>query len=119
MRLVPLSAADEDRVLTVDLSQMHAHVLLRRGREVFADVVRPDRQLTMPAIHQNRELDRLRPAEIQDRVERRPDGPAGEEHVVNEDDDPAVEVGRDRGRFQVPWAAEADVVSVQGDVEGS
>src|SRR5579872_2795391 len=40
------------------------------GRHVLADVVRSDRQLTVPSIDENRELDRARAAELDERLHR-------------------------------------------------
>ena len=55
-----------------------------RRRHVLADVVRLDRQLAVSAIDQHDELNRLRPAEVDQRVERGANRPAGIEHVVHE-----------------------------------
>ena len=59
--------------------------------EVLADVVGADGQLAVTAVDQHREAHGGGPAEVGERVEGRPDGAPGEEHVVDEDDDLAVD----------------------------
>src|SRR5881296_1574761 len=54
---------DDDAVLAVVLPEPHGDGLAVRGRQVLADVVRPDRQLAVSAVDQARELDGGRPAE--------------------------------------------------------
>ena len=74
----------------------------------------------MPAVGEDGELDPLRAAVVEERVDRGADGAAGEEDVVDEDDRPALEVEvevrgvDDRG---VGRRAAADVVAVEGDVD--
>src|SRR5947207_11999384 len=53
----------------VNFRQADVHVLLRRRRHVLADIVGLDRQFAMPAIDQHDELDLLRAAEINQRIE--------------------------------------------------
>ena len=86
------------------------------GRQVLADVVGADRQLPVAAVDEHRELDRSGPAELEQRVERGARGAAGEEHVVDEHDDAAGDVG-DLGRAERRDRAQADVVAVERDVE--
>ena len=68
------------------------------GGQVLADVVGADRQLAVAAVDQDGELDRLGPPEVAERVEGGPDRAAGVEHVVDEDDDAAVDALRRAGR---------------------
>ena len=76
----------------------HPDGLAQRRRQVLADVVGPDRQLAVAAVDQHGELDGPRPAEVVERVEGGPDGAAGEQDVVDEHDDLAVDAaGRDVG----------------------
>ena len=66
--------------------------------QVLADEVGADRQLAVAAVDQDREPDRLRAAEVVERVQRGADGAAGVEHVVDQHDDLAVDAaGRDLG----------------------
>ena len=110
---------DRDRVDAVD--RRRARTLTRSTSEVgqvLADEVGPDRQLAVAAVDQDREPDRARPADVVERVERGPDGAAAEEHVVDEDDDLAVDAaGRDLGRQQRPGRLEPQVVAVHRHVE--
>ena len=95
------------------------HPLDERGRQVLADEVGPDRQLAVAAVDQHRELDGARPAEVVERVERGADGAAGEEHVVDQHDDLAVDpAGRDLGG-QGAGRLQPQVVAVHRDVEGA
>src|SRR4051812_20745823 len=54
---------DDHRVLVVDAGQVDPHPLHQRGGEVLADEVGPDRQLAVPAVDQDRELDPAGPAD--------------------------------------------------------
>ena len=65
--------------------------LLARGRDVLADVVGADRQLAVAAIDEDGQADRLRPPEVDQRVHRGPDRPAGVQDVVDEHDRRAVD----------------------------
>ena len=82
---------EQHAVAPVVVGELDVHGLDERGREVLADVVGADRQLPMAAVDEHRELDGPRPAEVGQRVERGPNGPAGEQHVVDEDDGLAVD----------------------------
>src|ERR1700681_4869461 len=62
-----------------------------RGGDVLADVVRTDGQLAMSAVDEDRQLDGLRPAKVHQCVHRRPRCPAVMDHVVNQDDDLAID----------------------------
>ena len=110
----------EDLVDAVDLGQMDLHLLAARGRHVLADEVRPDGQLAVPAVDQDRQLHAARAAQVAQRVQCRADRAAGEQHVVHQDDEPAVDaaVGQHRG-LQRPDAAQPQVVAVEGDVDGA
>ena len=54
--------------------------------QVLAHEVGPDRQLAVAAVDEHGELDRARPPELGERVERGPHRAAGEEDVVDEHD---------------------------------
>ena len=72
----------------------------------------------MAAVDEDRELHGAGPADVAERVERGADGAAGEEHVVDEDDQPAVDaVAGDLGAGQRAGGPHAQVVAVHGDVE--
>src|SRR5437667_10103033 len=86
MGLSLLRFLDDDTVFTVVLAQAHGHALAAGGRQVLADVIGADGQLAVTPVDQDRELHRLRAAEIDDGVERGTDRPSGEQHVVHQDD---------------------------------
>ena len=71
----PARIVEQHFVLAVDLLQPHLHALLQRRRQVLADVVGLDRQLAVAAVDEHDQLDRARPAEVDQRVERRADRP--------------------------------------------
>ena len=71
----------------------------------------------MAPVDEDRELHGPGPAELDERVERGADRAAGEEHVVDEHDDPAADVDGDLGRAERLDRPQADVVAVEGDVE--
>src|SRR5712692_1766427 len=52
---------DDDAILPVVLAHPHGDTLARGGGQVLADVIGSDRQLAVPAIDQDRELDHARP----------------------------------------------------------
>ena len=109
-----------DLVHAVGLGEVHLDLLAARGRHVLAHEVGADRQLAVPAVDQDGELHAAGPAEVAQRVQRRAHRAAGEEDVVDEDDQPAVDagVGQLRG-LQRPDAAQPEVVAVEGDVDGA
>jgi hypothetical protein len=72
------------------------------------------------AVDEDRELHGARTPYVVQRVEGGADGAAGEEHVVDEDDQPAVDaVTGDLGAGQRTRRVHAQVVAVHGDVEGA
>ena len=115
----PRSAGPEQhRVTSVVFGELHVDGLGQRGRQVLADVVGPDRQLAVTAVDEHRELHGAGPAEVGQRVERGPDGAAGEQHVVDEHDRLAVDaLDRDLGQLQRAHAVQPQVVAVHRGVE--
>ncbi len=72
----------------------------------------------MAAVDEDGELHRAGAADVVQRVEGGADGAAGEEHVVDEDDQPAVDaVTGDLGAGEGARRVHAQVVAVHGDVE--
>ena len=81
-----ISFEQQDLVAAVGLFELDADAL-RQGRgDVLADVVGPDRQLPVAPVDEDRQLHPGRPAVFEERVDRGPDRPTGEEDVVDEDD---------------------------------
>jgi len=68
-------------------------------------------------VDEDRHLHRAGAAELGEGVEGGADGAAGEEHVVDEDDDLPADVDGDLGGPERLDRPEADVVAVEGDVE--
>ena len=96
------------------------HAFLQRRRHVLADVVGLDRQLAMPAIDQHDQLDFLRPAEIDQRIERRANRPARVEHIVDEQNLLVVDGERNLRAAHERLRADGmphQVVAIQRDVE--
>src|SRR5690349_13515426 len=111
---------NDDFVMTVYLLEQNLDALAPRRRQVLPHVVRFDWKLAMPAVHQHHQLDRTRAAEIDQGVECRSNGPAGIEHIVDQQDDPVVDRERDVGEPHDrlwPDRLPHEVVPVQRDVE--
>ena len=105
---------------TVGFHQADRNRLVAGGRQVLADEVRADRQFPVATIAEHRKLDARRPAVIEERVDRGPDGAAGEKDVVDQDYgavfEREVEPGRVDHRLAVNRAG-LQIVSVEGDVD--
>ena len=71
----------------------------------------------MAAVHEDRELHRPGTPELGDRFEGGPRRPAGEQHVVDQDHDPAGDVDGHLGRAERLDPTQADVVAVERDVD--
>ena len=111
--------ADDDGVTRMAfLRQVHLDVFVARRLEAPTNKVRRYRELTKTAIHEDSQAHQRRSPEVQERVERRPHGTPGKEHVVDEDDGSPLNI---EGDFAAPQdrhgAAGEDVVAIEGDVE--
>ena len=69
------------------LAEHDGHDLPAARGQVLADVVGADGQLAMAAVDEDGQADDARAAEVHQGVHGGADGPAGEEHVVDEDHD--------------------------------
>ena len=99
---------------------MDTDIVVGRRRQVLTDEVRADGQLTVAAVDEHRETDRARPSVVDERVHCRADRPAGEQHIVDEDDDAVVDRKRDLRRAHDRGISDAgQVVAVQRDVDGT
>ena len=108
-----VTASSPSNSLEPDLDRLD-----QRGRQVLAHEVGADRQLAVAAVDQHGEPDGAGPADVVDRVEGGPDGAPGEQHVVDEHDDLAVDAAvRDLGRQQGAGRAHPQVVAVHRHVE--
>src|SRR5690349_563846 len=81
-----LRSRDRDLVHAVELPHAHVDVLVPRGRQVLADVVRADRELAMTAVREHGELHPGGPAVVEQRLDRGAHRAAGEEDVVHDHD---------------------------------
>src|SRR2546425_3964800 len=85
-----LSLHDQHFILAVQFSHLHLDHLFRVGGNRLADHVGVDRQLAMAAVDEHGEHHRLRTSEIDESIQRRADGAAGVEHVVDQNHDLVV-----------------------------
>ena len=97
-----------------------------RRRQVLADVVGADRELAVAAVDEDGELDAGGASVVEERLDRGADRAPRVEDVVDEDDGASLErevelrLAHDRLRVQRRLAAaDADVVAVEGDVDGA
>ena len=77
----------------LDADHRDVDQLVATGRDVLADVVGPDGQLTVTTVHQHRQLDGPGPADVPQRIEGRAHRTAVEEHVVDQDHQRVVDAG--------------------------
>src|SRR5262245_60298764 len=76
---------DDHAVDPVVLPEHDGDSFATARRQVLSDVVGPDGQLPVTAVHEHGQADDARAAQIHQRVHRGTDRPAGEEHVVHQD----------------------------------
>ena len=86
-------------VLAVDLIDVHLDDFVSRGGQVLPNVVCPNGQLAMSPVDQNREADGPGSAEVENGVERGPDGSPRVQNVVDQHHDAPVDIDRDGGRL--------------------
>src|SRR5437867_10503897 len=79
-----------DPVLSVGLAVEHLHLVPGLGGDAPAGEVGGDGKLAVSAVDEDREEDPPGAAEVEDQVDRGPDGASGEEHVIDEDDLPPL-----------------------------
>src|SRR5713226_9601106 len=91
-----LAGNDHRLVESVLLGHQHLDALGVGGGHVLADVVGSDGQLAMASVDEHRQLNRARPAEVEQRVHRGPCRSSAVNHVVDEHDNLAVDVGHVR-----------------------
>src|SRR5258708_19180839 len=111
-----LSGNDHRLVDAIVFGHENLDPLCVGGRNILSDVVRPDRQLAVTAVDEDRQLDGLRAAEVHHPVHRRARRPAVMDHVVDEDDDLAVD-GRHLGDRAMRRFTQVAGVAVPGHVQ--
>src|SRR5687767_15749753 len=77
---------DDHRVLAVELLDEDVDAIGGRDFDLLPDDVRMDGKLAAATIDEHRQRDPRRPPKIRQLVERRADGAAGIEHVVDDHD---------------------------------
>src|SRR5512140_1874435 len=116
--LIIFGLHDLHAIGAVLLLHVHRDHLAPAGGHVLSDVVGPDRQLAMSPVDQDGELDRPRPPEIDQLVERGPHGSPGVEHVIDKDDVAVLDVDRDLGGADHRSVTDRlKVVTIESDVE--
>src|SRR3954468_12143276 len=85
------SSEQHDAVAVVRLVELDADALGERGGNVLADVVRPDRQLSVAPVDEDGELHARGAAVLEQGVDRGADRSTREENVVDEHDGLALE----------------------------
>src|SRR5579885_1312056 len=104
----------------VDLVEFHFDDLVRGGLHPPAGVTGLNGQLAMAAINQNQQLHARGPAVIEQGVERGPDGAAGVQHVVHQNDVAAGDRERDFGAVDHGRLPDrGKIVAIQVDVENA
>lgn len=100
--------------------ELHDYLCGFQSVEREASVVGGDGEFAEAAINKDGELHLFRAAVVEKFVEGGLHGAAGEEDVVNEDDGCARHISGDEcGRVFLGDGVAADVVAVEGDVEGA
>src|SRR5215470_2368732 len=116
--MAPPSTLDHDLVHAVGLREVHGDALAAGCGEVLADIVGANGKLAMPAVDQDGELDRLRAAEVHERIHGGARGAAREQHVVDQEDAAALDREGDVGALHPRRLEPAvEVVAVEGDVD--
>ena len=90
---------------------------MRRGGDVLADEIGADGKLAVPTVDEDRKLHAGGTAEIAQRIERRADGTAGEQDIVDEHDGQPVDVEADVGRVDLGGKMRREIVTIKADVE--
>src|SRR5450631_501041 len=86
MAALPGPLAHEDLLHTVDFLELDFDNFNIGGLHLAPDEARLDGQFAVSAVDQHQQLYAGRPTVVEQRVQRGPDGAAGVEHVVHQDD---------------------------------
>jgi len=101
----------------VGLLKAESDFFVGPSRQILADVIGTNRQLTVAAVDQCGELNPGRPAERTDCIHRRPHGSSGKKHIIDNHDGLAFERQR---QLRLPHdgqlRARADIVPVHRHV---
>src|SRR5918998_216237 len=80
----PRPPADHNGISAIGLDKQHTDLLVVGGRQVLAHVIGPDWKFSVAPIDQHGELYRPGAAVVAYRVQCRPDGAAGAQHVIDQ-----------------------------------
>jgi hypothetical protein len=104
----------------VHFAESRLDPLLARGRHIFADKVRSDRQLAMAAIYQDGELDSRRAPKVGEGIKGGAHCPSSEKDIVNQHNRPPSNIdGHCGGADDWRRATRLKVVAVERDIEHS
>ena len=90
---------------------------MRRGRDVLADEIGADGKLAVPSVDEDCKLHAGGATEIAQRIERRADGAAGEQDVVDKHDGQSVDIEADVGRVDLGGKMRREIIAIEADVE--
>jgi hypothetical protein len=107
-------------ILGASLGQMNFNIFGSLRGEILAHKICPDRKLPVPAIDQDRQLNGPRAAEVHDSVERRANGPAGKEDIIDQKNGTTGDFPGDFGQLdQRMVGTTAEIVAIEGDIHGA
>ena len=90
------------------------------GRDVFSDIIRPDRKLAVTAVDQDGQLDALRSSVMEYSFYCSADSPSGIDHIIHKDHCFAGYVaGNDAGTFRGHIGETSQVITVQRDINAA
>ena len=90
---------------------------MRRGRDVLADEIGANGKLAVPSVDEDCKLHAGGATEIAQRIERRADGAAGEQDVVDKHDGQSVDVEANVGRVNLRGKMRREIIAIEADVE--
>src|SRR4029077_6760497 len=100
--------------------QQNLDLFFPRRRNIFPDIRRLNRQLTMASIDQDGKLNFCRPSQIDQPIHRRTNSPARKQHVVDQHNNLVGNIERDRGlaenRLLLP---QREFIPIEGNVQFS
>src|SRR5215212_8230201 len=118
-----LVSNDDHPVLPIGLLQVDKHPFAARGGHVLTDVIRPDRQLPVTPVDQDRQPNGGGPPELEKRVHRGARRPSRVENIVHEDDGLAGHLERHaaaphlRVHFFQVVAMERNIQGADGEIQ--
>src|SRR6185503_5236699 len=109
---------DHHPIIFAFFFQQHLDLFFAGRRNIFPDIRRLNRQLTMTSINQDGKLNFCRPSQIDQSIHRRANSPARKQHVVDQHNDPVGNIEWNRG-FAENWLLlpQREVVPIEGNVQ--